>query len=102
LLVLFTDIDLIISQLAAPLEPRDRPAFRAAAEDAVRHVAHPGPGSIWRAVAALQRNFFDPPVDGRVDSGPRHYGSKLADGPAIGADDVRTGGRARNELKAAG
>jgi hypothetical protein len=44
----------------------DREAFRRAAEDAVSRVPCWGEGAVYRAVASLQRAFFDPPPDGRA------------------------------------
>jgi hypothetical protein len=60
------DSDALISRLAGPLSPRDRAAFRRAAEDALARVPCWGEGAVYRAVAALQRTFFDPPPDGRA------------------------------------
>jgi hypothetical protein len=100
---LSTDIDALISHLARPLHPADAAAFRTAAMAAAEHVPYPGPGSLYRAIAALQRSYFDPPPDGRqANSGARHYGNKLSELPPIGADDVRVGGRDRHRLKAVG
>ena len=60
------DSDALISRLAGPLSPPDRAAFRAAAEDALARVPCWGEGAVYRAVAGLQRAFFDPPSDGRA------------------------------------
>src|SRR5215813_9240250 len=60
------DSDALISRLAGPLSPPARAAFRAAAEDALTRVPCWGEGAVYRAVAALQRVFFDPPSDGRA------------------------------------
>jgi len=57
------DSDALISRLAGPLSPPARAAFRAAAEDALTRVPCWGEGAIYRAVASLQRAFFDPPSD---------------------------------------
>src|SRR5262245_41647398 len=64
----FNDLDpaALISRLADPLSPADRAAFRAAAEDARTRVPCWGEGAVYRAVAGLQRAFFDPPPDGRA------------------------------------
>jgi len=95
------DPEPLISRLAGPLLPADRQAFRAAALDALTRVPCWGEGAVYRAVAALQRQFFHPPPDQRANMGPRHFhGSKLADGPPIGAEDPRTGARDRNRLRA--
>jgi hypothetical protein len=56
------DPDALISRLAGPLSPPDRAAFRAAAEDALTRVPCWGEGAVYRAVAGLQRAFFDPPL----------------------------------------
>jgi hypothetical protein len=96
------DVDAVISRLAAPLEPAFRQAFREAALDALTRVPCWGEGAIYRAVAVLQRQFFDPPPDARhANLGARHLRpSKLSDGPPIGAEDPRTGGRDRHRLRA--
>ena len=60
------DSDALISRLAGPLSPPDRVAFRAAAEDALTRVPCWGEGAVYRAVAGLQRAFFDPPSDYRA------------------------------------
>src|SRR5215471_15639328 len=82
-----TDLDCeqLISRLAGPLSPPDRAAFRRAAEDALARVPCWGEGAVYRAVAGLQRAFFDPPTEDRA-----HWGieqelrpSKLKAAPAI-------------------
>jgi hypothetical protein len=60
------DILKLISRLAAPLSPPDRVAFRHAAEDALTRCPVLGEGAVYRAVASLQRTFFNPPADGRA------------------------------------
>jgi len=60
------DAEQLISRLAGPLSPRDRAAFRRAAEDALTRVPCWGEGAVYRAVAGLQRAFFDPPTDCRA------------------------------------
>jgi len=77
------DPDALISRLAGPLSPPNRAAFRAAAEDALNRV--PCWGAVYRAVASLQRAFFDPPTDGRAhwDIEQELRPSKLRDAPAI-------------------
>ena len=60
------DVEQLISRLAGPLSPRDRAAFRRAAEDALTRVPCWGEGAVYRAVASLQRGFRDPPSDGRA------------------------------------
>jgi hypothetical protein len=79
------DVDLLISKLAGPLEPAARAAFRRAAEEALARVPCMGPGSAYRAVAVLQRAFFDPPDDHRATWDILHKGhnSKLAQGPPL-------------------
>jgi hypothetical protein len=56
----------LISRLAGPLTPPARVAFRRAAEDAISGVPCAGEGAIYRAVAALQHSFFNPPTFGRA------------------------------------
>jgi len=78
------DSDALISRLAGPLLPRDRAAFRRAAEDALTRVPCWGEGAVYRAVASLQRAFFDPPADGRRTYGPQDFrASKLKSAPPI-------------------
>ena len=76
------DPDALISRLAGPLSPADRAAFRAAAEDALTRVPCWGEGAVYRAVAGLQRAFFDPPTD-RQGSYRCSRPSKLKAAPAI-------------------
>jgi hypothetical protein len=99
-----TDPDALITRLAGPLLPADRAAFRAAAESALAQLSCSGPGIAYRALATLQRAYFNPPADTRVaHAGPRPFrGSKLADGPPIGREDPRTGARARRGFKVVG
>jgi len=95
-----SDFDPLISRLAAPLEPGDRAAFRAAAENAL--VGCSGEGQAYRTLREVWRTFFHPPPDPRIGQ-PRRLGerqSKLAAGPPIGADDPRCGGRDRHRLRA--
>jgi len=63
-----TDLDCeqLIARLAGPLSPPDRIAFRRAAEDALARIPCWGEGAVYRAVASLQRAFFDPPTDYRA------------------------------------
>jgi hypothetical protein len=64
-----SNCDELISHLAGPLSPPDRIAFRRAAEEALARVPCWGEGAIYRAVAALQRQFFNPPAFGRAGWG---------------------------------
>jgi hypothetical protein len=80
------DSDALISRLAGPLSPPARAAFRAAAEDALTRIPCWGEGAIYRAVAGLQRAFFDPPTDYRAHWDIERelaHASKLKAGPAI-------------------
>ena len=61
--IISDDVEQLISRLAGPLSPRDRAAFRRAAEDALARVPCWGEGAVYRVVASLQRAFFDPPSD---------------------------------------
>src|SRR5262249_1520779 len=93
--------DPLISRLAAPLEPGDRAAFRAAAESAL--VGCSGEGQAYRTLRDVWRTFFHPPPDPRVGQ-PRRLGlrpSKLASLEPIGAPDPREGGRDRRQFQAA-
>jgi hypothetical protein len=80
------DSDALISRLAGPLSPPARAAFRAAAEDALTRVPCWGEGAVYRAVASLQRAFFDPPSDCRAHWDIERelvHASKLKAAPAI-------------------
>src|SRR5262245_28231409 len=83
------DADALISRLAGPLLPVDRPAFRRACEAALGKIVCSGPGPAYRAVAELQRQLFNPPADTRAGQPigiASRRPSKLAAGPPIGAD----------------
>jgi len=96
-----SDFDLLISRLAAPLEPGDRAAFRAAAENAL--IGCSGEGAAYRILAPLWRTFFHPPPDPRIGqtrgSGLRRP-SKLIAAEPLGEDSARCGERARNSFRA--
>jgi len=80
------DPDVLISRLARPLSPADRIAFRRAAEDALSRVPCWGEGAVYRAVASLQRAFFDPPTECRAHWDIERevsQASKLKAAPAI-------------------
>jgi hypothetical protein len=97
------DIDLLISQLSASLSPSQYAAFLVAARAALADVPCLGPGVAYRVLADLQKLYFDPPPDRRASVGPYHYrASKLSNGPPIGADDPRCGGRDRRRLRLVG
>ena len=55
------EIEQLISTLSAPLASNVRAAFRQAAEEALARVPCLGEGAVYRAIAPLQRAFFDPP-----------------------------------------
>jgi hypothetical protein len=76
------DSDALVSRLAGPLPPPVRAAFRAAAEDALTRLPCWGEGAVYRAVASLQRAFFDPSTD-RQGSHRCSRPSKLKAAPAI-------------------
>ena len=94
------DVDALISRLASPLSPPAREAFRRAAEDALAHVSCLGEGVAFRILAALQRDFFDPPDDSRAawDIAREPRASKLKKAAPIGRDDCRASGRVRTLL----
>jgi hypothetical protein len=94
------EVDLLVIQLAASLEPPQHAAFIDAARTALADIPCLGPGSAYRILVPLQRRFFDPPED-RVAYGPSHHKpNKLNSLPPVGADDPRTGGRDRTRLRA--
>jgi hypothetical protein len=79
------DPDTLINRLAGPLAPDVRPSFRRAAEDALTRVPCWGEGAVYRAVAPLQRAYFDPPNDHRAawDITQESRTSKLVNQPAL-------------------
>ena len=83
------DCDELINRFAGPLLPSDRAAFRRAAEEALAQLPCAGPGAAHRAIAALQRSFFDPPDRAQWEPSSRPRASKLRDGPAIEHHDGR-------------
>jgi hypothetical protein len=84
------DIDTLISELSASLEPPQHAAFEAAARSALAGLDCAGPGLAYRILVPLQRRFFDPPDDARVIAGPRHHRqNKLNALPPVGAEDPR-------------
>ena len=91
------DVDLLLSELSASLSPPQYSAFIAAARAALEGITCLGPGAAYRALAPLQKFYFDPPPDARhANLGARHHrASKLAAAPPIGAEDPRATGRAR-------
>jgi hypothetical protein len=82
------DPDLLISRLSGPLAPDARRAFRQAAEALLAATPCSGPGALYRALAPLQKQFFNPPGDDRaawdISSGVSVRPSKLRSGPALG------------------
>ena len=93
------DIDTLISELSASLEPPQHAAFETAARSALAGLNCAGPGLAYRILAPLQRSFFDPPADARVSNlGARHCRpNKLNSLPPIGAaEDPRSAGRRRS------
>ena len=86
----YDDVDTLISELSASLEPPQHAAFEAAARSALAGLDCAGPGLAYRILVPLQRRFFDPPDDARVTAGPRHHRpNKLTALPAVGAEDPR-------------
>jgi hypothetical protein len=94
------EIDTLVHELSASLLPSQRHAFIDAAHQALQGVSCLGPGLAFRLLAEIQRRHFEPP-DLRSDMmSARHQRSKLRDGPPIGADDPRVGGRDRRQFQA--
>jgi hypothetical protein len=80
------DPEILINRLSGPLAPHVRAAFRRAAQQALAQVPCAGEGAIYRAIAPLQRVYFDPPTDGRAHWDIEHElfrASKLKAAPAI-------------------
>jgi hypothetical protein len=93
------DVELLISELSASLTPSQRYAFLAAARAALVAAGCSGCGAAYRVLAPLQRTFWDPPPDLRVNTGARHYRpSKLIAAEPIGSSDPRDDGRARRAM----
>jgi hypothetical protein len=57
------DPEVLISRLSGPLAPNVRAAFRQAASAALAQIPAGcwGEGLAYRVIAALQRDYFDPP-----------------------------------------
>jgi hypothetical protein len=60
------DRDELISRLVGPQSPPDRIAFRRAAEAPLARAPCCGEGAVYRAVADLQRMYFEPLAFDRV------------------------------------
>jgi hypothetical protein len=81
------DLDALIVELGAALSPSARDAFELAARDILQAADCSGVGAGYRLLRDVQRRHWDPPPDDARAYGARHQrSSKLADGPAIGAD----------------
>jgi hypothetical protein len=61
------DPDDLIAWIGRPLAPADRERFRRAAAEALERVPCWGEGAAHRALAELQRAFFDPPDFSRAN-----------------------------------
>ena len=98
------DAEQLISRFCGSLAPADRAAFRAAAESALAAIVCAGEGVAYRTLRDVWRAYFHPPTDQETGHHPflpgSRQASKLSNGPPIGADDPRTGGRDRHRLKA--
>jgi len=96
------DSEQLISRFCGALLPRDRADFRRAAEAAIEQIPCAGEGVAYRTLREVFRQYFHPPSD--VQTGrPLGLGSrrpsKLSNGPPIGADGPRAGGRDRHRFK---
>jgi hypothetical protein len=96
------DVDYLISYLAHPLPPDAARAFRDAAAAALSELRCPGPGTIYRTLAPLQRAYFDPPSDGRAgwDIGHELRTNKLTAAPALAYGGDQRKVRYRPQFKA--
>jgi hypothetical protein len=65
-----------------PLAPDRRDGFLQALAAELRGKPI-GPGSVHRAIVAVQKRFWDAPLDARVAVGPRHSQNKLNTAAAI-------------------
>jgi hypothetical protein len=98
------DVDSLISELTASLQPQQHAAFEAAARSALAGLECAGPGLAYRLLVPLQRAHFDPPDDAVEAHAPRHYRrpTKLSSLPPIGRPDRAEGAQERNRFKRAG
>jgi hypothetical protein len=100
-------VDELIRELGASLERGRYEEFVAAAHAALAGLDcnHLGPGVVFRTLAGVQRQHWDPPPDSTTaHSFPRHYRAgrtKLASLPPIGRPDRAEGGRERNQFRRA-
>jgi len=85
------DAEDLLSHLSHGLAPNDREGFRQAAETTLASTMTCwGPGSVYRALVPLWRQFFHPPADHRGTSWSRgRHVSKLANEPPIAHDRDR-------------
>jgi hypothetical protein len=91
------DPEILISRLAGPLSPSSRVAFRRAAEDALARVPCLGEGAIYRAIAALQRNYFVPIGDRRATWDIQNELAELAASKSVhGKPPIAYGGDLRH------
>jgi len=82
------DVDTIIAELGASLEPSQYSAFVAAAHAALGTCS--GPGIAYRILVPLQRQFFDPPAEATNRYAPRHFRrDKPTDLPPLDEDSAR-------------
>jgi len=74
---------------------------RSAAESALGTIVCAGEGVVaYRTLREVWRGYFHPPPETNQPTGfGSRRPSRLANGPPIGADDPRTGGRDRRRLK---
>jgi hypothetical protein len=90
------EVDLLVIQLAASLEPPQHAAFIDAARAILADIPCLGPGSAYRVLVPLQRRFFDPPSDTTEAHAPRHHRpTKLTSLPPVAIEDARAIGLRR-------
>jgi hypothetical protein len=65
-----------VLRAAEPLLPRDRGPFLEALAQALAAQPVIGDGTVHRAIAATQRQFFSPPDEVGLNNAPRHLGAK--------------------------
>ena len=94
------DSEQLISRFCGSLAPGDRSSFRHDAEGALAAIPCAGEGIAYRTLRDVWRAYFHPPEETNhpLGVGSRRP-SKLASGPPVGAEDPRTGARARRQFK---
>jgi hypothetical protein len=86
------DVDAIISELGASLEPAQYNAFVEAAHATLGTCS--GPGLTYRILRGLQRQYFDAPADDPNRHEPRHFNRRKSTDPPPPLEEDTARGRA--------